>query len=51
LRQALLGLKNAPGGAAILRAIDKEMTAMVPVSDADYDSLREIERALDDKRG
>lgn len=51
LRQALLGLKNAPGGGAILQAIDKEMTAMVPVSDADYDSLREIQRALEDERG
>jgi len=51
LRQALLGLKNAPGGGAILRAIDKEMTAMVPVSDADYDSLRRIQRALEDERG
>ena len=51
LRQALLGLKNAPGGAAIMQAIDKEMTAMVPVSDADYDSLREMQRALEDERG
>jgi phosphonate transport system substrate-binding protein len=51
LRQALLGLKNAPGGGAILQAIDREMTAMVPVSDADYNSLREIQRALEDKRG
>lgn len=46
LRQALLGLKDA----AILQAIDKEMTAMVPVSDADYDSLREIQRGLEEKR-
>jgi phosphonate transport system substrate-binding protein len=51
LRQALLGLKDAPGGAAILQAIDREMTAMVPVSDADYDGLREIQRALEDERG
>jgi phosphonate transport system substrate-binding protein len=51
LRQALLGLKDAPGGAAILQAIDREMTAMVPVSDADYDSLRAIQRALVDERG
>jgi phosphonate transport system substrate-binding protein len=50
LRQALLGLKSTPGGGAILQAIDREMTAMVPVSDADYDSLREIERALAAKR-
>jgi phosphonate transport system substrate-binding protein len=51
LRQALLGLKDAPGGAAILQAIDREMTAMVPVSDADYDSLREIQRTLVEERG
>ena len=51
LRLALLGLKDAPGGAAILQAIDKEMTAMVPVRDADYDSLRAIQRALVDERG
>lgn len=51
LRQALIGLKNAPGGGAILQAIDKEVTAMVPVSDADYNSLREIQRAHRDERG
>lgn len=51
LRQALLGLKSAAGGAAILRAIDKEMTAMVPVTDADYDSLRELDRTLVGERG
>jgi phosphonate transport system substrate-binding protein len=49
LRKALLGLKDAPDGAAILQAIDKEVTAMVPVRDADYNSLREIQRALEDK--
>jgi phosphonate transport system substrate-binding protein len=51
LRQALLGLKSAPGGAAVLQAIDREMTAMVPVSDADYDSLREIQRTRAGERG
>jgi phosphonate transport system substrate-binding protein len=51
LRQALLGLKSTAGGGAILQAIDKEMTSMVPVTDADYDSLREIGRTLVDKRG
>jgi phosphonate transport system substrate-binding protein len=51
LRLALLGLKDAPGGAAILQAIDREMTAMVPVRDADYDSLREIQRTLVEERG
>ena len=47
LRQALLQLKNAPNGAAILRAINKDMTAMVPVADADYDSLRKLQRAVE----
>jgi phosphonate transport system substrate-binding protein len=51
LREALLGLKNAAGGEAILQAIDREMTAMVPASDADYDSLRQIQRTLGDERG
>jgi len=51
LRQALLGLKDVPGGAAILQSIDREVTAMVPVSDADYESLREIQRTLGNDRG
>ena len=51
LREALLGLKNAPGGAAILRAIDKGVTAMIPARDADFDNLREIRRAHKDERG
>jgi phosphonate transport system substrate-binding protein len=51
LRQALLGLKNAAGGDAILQAIDREMTSMVPVTDADYDSVREIQRTRVDERG
>src|SRR5258706_8582056 len=50
LRQALLGLKDVPGSAGILQAIDREMTAMVPVRDADYDSLRELQRVLGDRR-
>lgn len=50
LRQALLQLKSAPDGAAILRAINKEMTAMVPVVDADYDNLRKIQRAVEASR-
>jgi phosphonate transport system substrate-binding protein len=49
LRQALLGLKDVAGGAGILQAIDREMTAMVPVRDADYDSLRELQRVLQDR--
>ncbi len=47
LRLALLQLKNAPNGPAILRAINKEMTAMVPVADADYNSLRKLQHAAE----
>lgn len=47
LRRALLQLKNAPMGPAILQGIHKGMTNMVPVIDADYDSLRKLERAVD----
>jgi phosphonate transport system substrate-binding protein len=50
LRQALLQLKGAPQGAAILRAINKEMTAMVAVADADYNSLRTLQHAVEAKR-
>ena len=42
LRQALLQLKNEPNGPAILSAINKDMTAMVPVVDDDYNSLRKL---------
>ena len=50
LRQALLQLKSAPQGPAILRAINKEMTAMVAVADADYNSLRALQRAVEAKQ-
>ena len=50
LRQALLQLKDAPNGAAIMHAINKEMTAMVPVIDADYDNLRKIQHAVNVRR-
>lgn len=50
LRQALLQLKSAPQGPAILRAINKEMTAMVSVADADYNSLRTLQRAVKAKQ-
>lgn len=49
LRQALLQLKSAPHGAAILRAINKDMTAMAPVVDADYNSLRKLQHAVEAK--
>lgn len=47
LRQALLQLKTTPNGAEILRAINKDMTAMVPVSDADYASLRRLQQSVE----
>ncbi len=47
LRLALLQLKSAPNGPAILQAINKEMTAMVPVADADYHSLRKLQLAAE----
>jgi len=47
LRQTLLQLKSAPNGTAILHAINKEMTAMVPVADADYNSLRKLQHAVE----
>jgi hypothetical protein len=43
----LLQVKSSPNGTAILRAINKEMTNLVPVTDADYDSVREIRRVLE----
>ncbi len=46
LRAALLRLKDAPGGAAIMDRIHKGMTAMVGAADTDYDSLRTILRSL-----
>jgi phosphonate transport system substrate-binding protein len=47
LRSALLNLKTAPQGSAIMQSIQKNMTGMVPVADADYDNLRAILRAVD----
>lgn len=45
-RRALLRLKDAPNGPAILDGLHKGMTALVPVADGDYDNLRAIERSL-----
>lgn len=47
LRKALLQLKQLPNGPAIMRSIHMKMTNMVPVSDADYDSLRKMLAALE----
>ena len=46
LRQGLLDLKTHPQGKSIMQSIHKGMTSMTPVSDADYQSLRAIMRAL-----
>jgi len=47
LRAALYHLKDAPNGAPIMNAIKKDMSAMVPAVDSDYDSLREILNTLE----
>jgi phosphonate transport system substrate-binding protein len=46
LREALLRLKLEPEGSEIMRSINRGMTGMVPVVDADYQSLRAILKAL-----
>lgn len=40
IRAGLLSLTEQPGGLAVMRAIKASATGLVPVSDADYDSLR-----------
>ncbi len=50
LRQALLQLQGEADGVVIMRAMNKDMTAMVPVVDADYDNLRKIQRTVELKR-
>lgn len=42
LRRTLLTIKSAPDGLAILQAINKNATNLVPVRDADFDGLRQI---------
>ena len=46
LRQALLQLGASADGQRILHAISVEMTGMVPTTDADYDGVRKVVRAL-----
>jgi len=46
LRQALLELKDSPGGQYILQALKPGVSAMVPVNDRDYDNLRDIMSAV-----
>lgn len=40
-------LHAAAHGTEILRVINKDMTAMVPVSDADYASLRRLQQSVE----
>jgi phosphonate transport system substrate-binding protein len=42
LQQALFRLGSAAEGKAVLQAIDPRLTGFVPVTDADYDPLRQI---------
>jgi phosphonate transport system substrate-binding protein len=48
LRQALLNLKDQPGGQAVLNAIQSGLSAFGPVNDADFDALRSMVRKVDD---
>lgn len=47
MRAALYRLKDIPQGSLIMNAIKKDMSAMVPAADSDYDSLRDILQALE----
>ncbi len=46
LRKALIGLKDRPEGKQILSTIQKNLSALVPGMDSDYDNLREILQVL-----
>jgi phosphonate transport system substrate-binding protein len=46
LRQALLNLRSQPNGMQVMQSINKDMTAFVPVADADYDNLRALMRSV-----
>lgn len=46
IREALLRLSGRPGGPAMLEAIKHGLTNLVPVVDAQYDTLRQMLRAL-----
>jgi phosphonate transport system substrate-binding protein len=47
IRSALYRLKDSKEGKAVMTRIKKDMTAMVPASDADYDNLRDILNTLE----
>ena len=49
LRQALNKLKDSPAGREILSTIKPSITGFLPVSDADYDSLRFMIDALENE--
>lgn len=46
LREALLGMNLNPKGQAALQALTPGITALVPVRDSDYDSLRVVMKTL-----
>jgi phosphonate transport system substrate-binding protein len=46
LREALLQLDRDPQGVAVLNSLTRGVTALVPVQDSDYDSLRRVLRKL-----
>jgi len=46
LRKALIGLNNRPEGKQILSTIQKNLGALVPAKDSEYDNLREILQVL-----
>ena len=47
LRQAMLRLKDQPGGPALLNGLHKGLTALGPAKDADFAELRSIVQAVD----
>lgn len=42
LRQALLTIRSSPGGLEIAKSINRSATNLVPVTDRDFDGLRQI---------
>ena len=47
LRQILLSLQDTEEGRQILASIQDSLTALVPVTDADYDGIRDMIKSLD----
>ncbi|TCS72105.1 phosphonate transport system substrate-binding protein [Sulfuritortus calidifontis] len=50
LRNAILALKQRPGGAAILGSLHKGLDAFIPASEKDYAGLRRMVRNIDAAR-